>query len=127
MNLIHRYIEWALLIIAYYLIIVYTEKGFWNKLLKIIVVTILLDWTYNHIWGVEGFLNQDAYPVPIQDRCRGGEYMHQGDSKESRECRDLIKQGVIKECQKGFNNLPLAPFEYTPQSDDNFENKQCSK
>jgi hypothetical protein len=101
--------------------------GFWYKLIKCILVIVVISVTFQQFWPVEGFKAQDDYPVKLEDRCRGGMYMHQGEGESSRKCRDLIKSGSVNECQKGFNNLPLAPFDYTSQSDDNFENKQCSK
>jgi hypothetical protein len=123
-------VQLVLMILACYLIIndgVGQTVGFGLKLVKCVIVILIIHLIFNKLFLSEGFKSQDDYPVAVADRCRGGEYMHQGEGDLSRKCRDLIKSGSVNQCNKGFNNLPLAPFDYTSQSDDNFENKQCSK
>jgi hypothetical protein len=63
-------------------------------------------------------------------RCKGGAYMWQGDSQEAKMCRALAStpEGRIDisayNCPVGYNGIPKIPFEYTPLSNDNWQNER---
>jgi len=69
----------------------------------------------------------DVNPASL---CRGGPYMWQGDSNTAKLCRELAesKEGRVMissyNCPKGFVGLPAVPFEYTPLSNDNWEDER---
>jgi hypothetical protein len=62
--------------------------------------------------------------------CKGGEYMWQGDSKEAKMCRALASTPEGRSninaynCPVGYNGIPKIPFEYTPLSNDNWQNER---
>jgi hypothetical protein len=76
----------------------------------------------------EGFWDVSEYA-----KCRGGSYMHQGDSEQAKKCRELAETpegrcGIASyNCSKGYNGIPLAPFVYTPLSNDKWQNERCSE
>lgn len=64
-------------------------------------------------------------------KCKGTEYMWQGDSDEAKFCRALAdtpegRCGISSyNCPKGFVGQPSLPFYYTPISDDSWKNERC--
>lgn len=64
-------------------------------------------------------------------KCKGTQYMWQGDSAEAKLCREMAdttegRIGISSyNCPKGYNGQPSLPFYYTPLSDDNYENERC--
>lgn len=64
-------------------------------------------------------------------KCKGTEYMWQGDSDEAKFCRALAdtpegRCGISSyNCPKGYVGQPSLPFYYTPVSDDNWQNERC--
>jgi hypothetical protein len=64
-------------------------------------------------------------------KCKGTEYMWQGDSDESKMCRELASTsegrcGISSyNCPKGYSGQPMLPFYYTPISDDSWTNERC--
>lgn len=74
----------------------------------------------------EGFW--DITPAKL---CMGGAYMHQGNSPEAKMCQEMAStpegrcQIASTNCGTGFIGQPRLPFEYTPLSDDKYENRRC--
>jgi hypothetical protein len=70
---------------------------------------------------------ENFWDVNPASRCRGGEYMWQGDSEIAKYCKALAKtpEGRVAissyNCPTGFVGIPMVPYEYTPLSDDNWE------
>ena len=62
--------------------------------------------------------------------CKGGSYMWQGDSPSAKTCQDLSKTETGKaqigsyNCPKGQIGVPRVPFQYTPLSDDNWQDQR---
>jgi hypothetical protein len=74
----------------------------------------------------EGFWDVSPYA-----KCKGTEYMWQGNSEEAKMCRELAdtpegRCGISSyNCPKGYNGQPMLPFYYTPISDDSWQNERC--
>ena len=74
----------------------------------------------------EGFWDVSDYA-----KCKGGAYFWQGDSENSKMCRDLAStpEGRIGissyNCPTGYVGQPGLPFYYSPLSDDNWTNERC--
>lgn len=68
--------------------------------------------------------NIDHFVAPAV--CRGGAYMHQGNSPVSKMCRDLEKtpegEYMVAQynCPGGFQGMPLGQFKYTANTDSNW-------
>jgi hypothetical protein len=64
--------------------------------------------------------------------CKGGPYFWQGDSPTSKMCRDFAstpegRVGISSyNCPVGYAGQPGLPFNYSPLSDDNWENSRCT-
>lgn len=64
-------------------------------------------------------------------KCKGTNYMWQGDSDEAKYCRELAdttegRIGISSyNCPKGYNGQPNLPFQYTPISNDEWNNERC--
>jgi hypothetical protein len=73
----------------------------------------------------EGFW--DITPAAL---CKGGAYMHQGDSETAKMCQEMAKsvdgRAAISSynCPTGFTGVPRVPFEYSPLSDDNWQDER---
>ena len=71
-------------------------------------------------------------PVSDLSRMKGGVYMFQGDDAISQKYRQMMKtpqgqQQVFEQnCSKGFVGAPLQAFEYTGQTNEKWQNPQCS-
>lgn len=71
--------------------------------------------------------------VSDEARCKGGEYMWQGDSATAARCRELASTGVGRcaigkfNCPNSFIGRPQKLFEYTSQSNDQWKNTQCQE
>jgi hypothetical protein len=65
-------------------------------------------------------------------KCKGGKYMWQGSSPEAVRCRELADspegRAMIASynCSKGFIGVPKRTFEYTPLSDDNWQDARIA-
>jgi hypothetical protein len=64
--------------------------------------------------------------------CKGGAYLFQGDSAESKYCRSFyespegLKQVCNYNCGKDqHNGYPIKHFEYTPLSNSQWKNERC--
>lgn len=75
----------------------------------------------------EGF-----WDVSAGAQCKGGNwYNWQGDDPTSKMCRELAKtkegryQIASHSCPKGYEGTPKIPFEYTPLSNDRWQNERC--
>ncbi len=64
-------------------------------------------------------------------KCKGGDYMFQGDSQAAVMCQQMMKDPLQREligeynCGTGFIGMPAQKFQYQPLSDDNFQNSRC--
>jgi hypothetical protein len=73
----------------------------------------------------EGFW--DITPAAL---CKGGAYMYQGDSQTAKMCQEMAKsvdgRAAISSynCPTGYVGVPRVPFEYTPLSDDNWQDER---
>ena len=62
--------------------------------------------------------------------CKGGSYMWQGDSPSAKVCQELASTSDGRamigsyNCPKGQIGVPHIPFEYTPLSDDNWQDQR---
>lgn len=71
---------------------------------------------------------EDFWDVSDYAKCKGGPYFWQGGSYNSEMCRNLASTdaGMIGissyNCPTGFVGQPMLPFEYTPLSDDKWQN-----
>lgn len=78
-----------------------------------------------------GVNQENFWDIDPGARCKGGAYMHQGDSETSRMCRAMAKTNEGRcaiasyQCPTGYIGSPRAPFVYTPVSDDNWKNEMC--
>jgi hypothetical protein len=74
---------------------------------------------------------EDFWDVTPAKRCLGGAYMHQGSSPEAKMCQEMMAsedgrcQLAQLNCGTGFIGQGRRPFEYTPLSDDNYQNRRC--
>ena len=63
--------------------------------------------------------------------CKGGPFFWQGDSHTSKRCKELAStpEGRVAisgyNCPIGYTGQPTLPFQYTPLSDDKWENERC--
>jgi hypothetical protein len=64
--------------------------------------------------------------------CRGGSYMYQGNSDRAKFCQELEStpegQAEINryDCGKGYNGMPGNHFEFTPDSNNLWNNERCN-
>jgi len=71
---------------------------------------------------------KDTFEITLGKRCRGGAYLHQGDSELSKKCRELGFDNNVFDCPKTDKGMPLYPkFEYTPLSNTQWKNERCNK
>ena len=77
------------------------------------------------------FKEKFHFEVTPEKLCMGGPYMWKGDSEKSKFCRELgsttagMEDIHSYECGPGFVGMPRRKFDYTPLSNDNWENIQC--
>lgn len=77
--------------------------------------------------------SEKFWDVSEYAKCRGGSYMWQGESSEAKLCQDLANTpegrcGISSyNCPVGYNGIPKLPFEYTPLTNDEWENERCDK
>ena len=75
--------------------------------------------------------SENFWDVSPAAQCRGGSYMFQGDSQVAKDCRAMehTKEGRCAisayNCPNGFEGIPRIPFEYTPLSNDQWQNERC--
>jgi hypothetical protein len=75
--------------------------------------------------------NEKFWDITPAAYCKGGPYFWQGDSEVSKMCRKLAStpEGRVLisgyNCPSGYVGQPGLPFNYTPLSDDNWENERC--
>lgn len=73
----------------------------------------------------EGF-----WDISPPSTCKGGSYMWQGNSPSAKICQDLANtpdgraQIGSYNCPKGQIGVPRVPFEYTPLTDDNWQDQR---
>jgi len=76
----------------------------------------------------ESYDNLEITPGKL---CRGGPYTWQGNSARARMCRNMYSKPEGKaqidrySCGSGFTGMPGRGFEYTPISDDRWNNRRC--
>jgi hypothetical protein len=74
----------------------------------------------------------DLLSISQGKECRGGLYLHSGDSPTSKMCRKLAEsKGGMEQIQRyncgtGYDNMPGGRFEYDVLSGNNWENDQCA-
>jgi hypothetical protein len=77
--------------------------------------------------------NEKFWDVNDYAKCKGGPYFWQGDSENSKRCRELAStpEGRIGisgyNCPVGYVGQPGLPFYYTPLSDDSWKNERCDE
>lgn len=75
--------------------------------------------------------NEPFWDVSDAAKCKGGPYFWQGDSENSKMCRELAStpEGMVAisgyNCPVGYVGQPGLPFYYSPLSDDNWKNERC--
>ncbi len=72
------------------------------------------------------------WDVDVAAQCKGGPFFWQTDDDPlAKKCRELASttQGQCAldsfNCPVGFNGTPRLPFEYTPLSNDRYQNERC--
>lgn len=76
--------------------------------------------------------NYQLLDIDLVQKCRGGDYMSQGDSFNAKICREFQNSKCGQElinkhkCNVGDSGYNHPQFTYTPQSDDNWNNAQCA-
>lgn len=81
--------------------------------------------------GLHKTTGEKFWDVSPGARCRGNWYNWQGSSKTAQMCRDLSStpEGRAEiasyNCPTGTLGVPPQNFEYTPLSDDKWENERC--
>lgn len=98
-----------------------------------LVFTGMLIWVYwkgNVCENKETFQLSSGFEVTPVKLCEGGEYMHQSEPKKS-QCEQLLSTPEGQEeyheyncTDPVFNGRPVH-FEYTPLSNDMWENERC--
>ncbi len=112
--------------------------NFWknNMELNIDIIIIIVGLIYVSITVGIFFLaklqtNENFWDVNQYAKCKGGPYFWQGDSENSKRCRELAStpEGRIGlsgyNCPTGYVGQPGLPFYYTPLSDDSWNNERC--
>ena len=100
----------------------------WKMYGIISVVYTLILVTIFYIGKVDTEKFWDVSPAA---QCRGGAYMHQGDSEQSKMCKALMNspkgrcQVASYNCPVGYNGIPLNNFAYAPLSNDEWRNERC--
>jgi hypothetical protein len=95
-------------------------------IISVVYTLILVTVFYIGKIDTEGF-----WDVSPAAQCRGGVYMHQGDSEQSKMCQALFDspegrcQVASYNCPVGYNGIPLNNFTYTPLSNDEWRNERC--
>ena len=63
--------------------------------------------------------------------CRGGDYFQQGDSPRAKMCQEMSKSNNEEinryDCGPGFVGMPSHKFEYTPISNNQWNNSRCNE
>jgi hypothetical protein len=85
------------------------------------------------IYNLAGLANSSEgfWDVSQYAQCKGGPYFWQGDSPNSKRCRELASTpegrcGISSyNCPTGYVGTPKLPFYYTPLSDAEWKNEQC--
>lgn len=74
----------------------------------------------------------EGFTEPIKPcMCKGGAYLYQGDSARSQMCRELLsteqgrKLASDCQCKSGQAGRPGILFNYTPDSNNQWENERC--
>ncbi len=114
-------------------VITFTPKNIDQDLMSVIgatVVTIILLVIYKTISVCESsdsFSLSNGFSVTPEILCDGGEYLRTSAPKEIQDmCSKRCKKGCrCDRCSRGFNGKSIN-FEYTPMSDDNWQNQMCN-
>jgi hypothetical protein len=70
----------------------------------------------------------DLFQVSEAALCRGGLYLHTGNSPQNKRCQELITSegGDRLNCPNGEHGRPIN-FEFTPESSDTWQNERCNQ
>lgn len=113
----------------------YVNKNInWNRNVAFITIGIIFTLIVIAFFSIAKLQCPEAegfWDVSPFAKCKGTNYMWQGDSDEAKYCRELAETpegrcGISSyNCPKGYNGQPNLPFQYTPISNDDWQNERC--
>lgn len=119
-----------LIIVSNRAVSTFTPKTVDKDLMTVIgafITTMILIVIYKSISlcdSCDTFTLSKGFTVTPEKLCEGGEYMRTSAPKEIQEmCAKYGNKSCI-DCSPGFHGQPVH-FEYTPMSDDNWQNQMC--